>query len=743
MKRNSLIKGIAVSVALSAILAGCGSGTTASGDNDKKSDEVQATTISGKAVDGYLQYATVCLDLSQDGYCQEGEPTTQTSDNGSFELQIQPQIQKIDGFDEAMLLVYGGKDVDTGADFRGKLLAPADAKVVNASPISTLVAKAVQKELKADRKLTKEEMKEKIEASKERIAKIFGINKEDILKDPVAEKVRNPKLIKEALKIQKAVEAMSGASEDNEKLEEIYEKLVQHLEQAEDAKGMDSLLAKAYKDDPRLADAKNISKNIEKSFKKFEVDLDLGKVAFIIKEDLKKIKQQKPVDEILDEDDRFKIGHDWDMAYIKSGLEDIGIDNPSLEQIEKIKADFTDINPRVILENIKKFEDSEDEILKEIHEKIKKSQDRQKEKEEIDRAKYDGQIFKFEKGMTLFDFDTDYGDAEYTEIKLGEDNVLSIKDFEFNGQQFEQDLESEDDFKGYKFKDGAWVVDEDSDELNYRLDDKGVMTLPEIGYEITLLNQKDISGDKRRSVVMPEGSKISYLKVKQLNDEYELDREVFRGDRTYGSISEYINHMCEIKYFTTNAGTSCDENTKEGKSREGKWNIKTLSGDVEVLVQKSYYQDDGEANIYASMNGKLYNGWFNPKGVERDPEPYFNKVAMDAIKKAITDGDVSIDRPVTIYPIKSDNGFDRDDLIENGKIIYKKCAGCHGAAGEKKALGKNAIINNNSEEEIVSFLEAYKRGERNEYTMGSLMRGQVANLTTEDIKSVAAYIKSL
>jgi hypothetical protein len=45
-------------------------------------------TVSGKAADGYLSGATVCLDLDSDMSCDTGEPTVQTGAGGAFTLTI-------------------------------------------------------------------------------------------------------------------------------------------------------------------------------------------------------------------------------------------------------------------------------------------------------------------------------------------------------------------------------------------------------------------------------------------------------------------------------------------------------------------------------------------------------------------------------------------------------------------------------------------------------------------------------
>ncbi len=643
MKRNTLIKIVVISSVVSAVLAGCGSVVD---DTSVQDDSVnQSIEISGKAVDGYLQYATVCLDISNDGYCQQEEPKAQTTKDGSFTLNISPEIQESDGFNEAMLLVYGGKDVDTGADFRGKLLAPADAKIVNISPITTLVAKAVQRELKSDKRFTKEEIREKIKASKREVARIFDIDEDDITLDPVALKDTKPHLIKHALKIQKAVEAMTNASEDDDAIEEVYERLAQNLEGALDSQGIDSLLDESFKDDmSRARVAKEITRNIEKAFEK--LDGDLEKIAYLTKEDLKRVKKGEGV-ERGDDDDLFKDNHDWDAAYIKSGLEDIGIEVPSPAQIEAIRKKVgSDIRPGVVFDSEDDFKDSDNKELKEIYRDIEREKERKKAQWEREKAKKDGKRVKFEKGMKFYEFDRYDTDAGYSEILIGENSVITFKEFELRDKNFIEKTDSNDDSEDrveYILRNGNWEQRVDSATINYRLDKDGVLTLPSYNMKVFILNQENISklyipllGDV---VSMPEGSKVSYLGFKHLSDEYILNSKMkMESGQVLKTLSEFVGQQCEMKYFTTVDGTECNNNTLGGKTLYGKWGIET-KGDVEILTVKHSAFSNGYSEIYAQLDGTLYRGFIEEKGFEKDPEPNYNNIAIDAIKKALIDGD--------------------------------------------------------------------------------------------------------
>ena len=82
-------------------------------------------------------------------------------------------------------------------------------------------------------------------------------------------------------------------------------------------------------------------------------------------------------------------------------------------------------------------------------------------------------------------------------------------------------------------------------------------------------------------------------------------------------------------------------------------------------------------------------------------------------------------------------------MAADGKALYGKCAGCHGANGEKAALGKSAVIKGWPKEKTVEALKGDKAGTRNVHGMGALMKGQVASLSDADIEALADYISKM
>jgi len=75
----------------------------------------------------------------------------------------------------------------------------------------------------------------------------------------------------------------------------------------------------------------------------------------------------------------------------------------------------------------------------------------------------------------------------------------------------------------------------------------------------------------------------------------------------------------------------------------------------------------------------------------------------------------------------------------DGAALFNKCAACHGAKGEKHALGKSKIINTMTPDDIVKALNGYKDGTYGG-PMKAVMKGQAAPLSEEDIKAIADFI---
>ncbi|MFA7084323.1 MAG: c-type cytochrome [Arcobacteraceae bacterium] len=70
---------------------------------------------------------------------------------------------------------------------------------------------------------------------------------------------------------------------------------------------------------------------------------------------------------------------------------------------------------------------------------------------------------------------------------------------------------------------------------------------------------------------------------------------------------------------------------------------------------------------------------------------------------------------------------------------WAPCAACHGANGEKAALGKSAIIKGWDVEKTIVAMNGYKDGSYGG-PMKGMMKGQVAKLSDADIADLADQI---
>ncbi|CZF78085.1 hypothetical protein GCE9029_00610 [Grimontia celer] len=138
LQRTLLATAIAIS------LAACGSDSSSSSDSGSTT-EPTTTSLSGKAADGYLQDALVCLDINLNKACDSDEPSATTDENGAFSLEAtKTQI------DSAPLLVevIAGQTIDSDnpgvALNKGyTLTAPAASDFI--SPITTLIQNEIEK----------------------------------------------------------------------------------------------------------------------------------------------------------------------------------------------------------------------------------------------------------------------------------------------------------------------------------------------------------------------------------------------------------------------------------------------------------------------------------------------------------------------------------------------------------------------------------------------------------------------
>jgi len=73
------------------------------------------------------------------------------------------------------------------------------------------------------------------------------------------------------------------------------------------------------------------------------------------------------------------------------------------------------------------------------------------------------------------------------------------------------------------------------------------------------------------------------------------------------------------------------------------------------------------------------------------------------------------------------------------EVNLSACAGCHGKDFEKHAMGKSKVVKDMKKADIIKALKGYKDGSYGG-AMKGIMKGQVAKLTEDDMKTVAEKV---
>jgi len=79
----------------------------------------------------------------------------------------------------------------------------------------------------------------------------------------------------------------------------------------------------------------------------------------------------------------------------------------------------------------------------------------------------------------------------------------------------------------------------------------------------------------------------------------------------------------------------------------------------------------------------------------------------------------------------------------NGEVLFKQCAGCHGPDGHNKAFGKSGIIAGQDAEVLVASLKYYRETEFKTHGTSLVMSKQVKNMNMQDLLDIVAYVSKL
>ncbi|HEM7888123.1 TPA: hypothetical protein U2Q27_001714 [Burkholderia cepacia] len=140
------VLGLSIAAALAACGGGGDSGPAQPPTGGGSTPTTPTPAVTGKAIDGYLAGATVCLDLNNNGACDSGEPSAVTDGNGQFSI---PYGGDATGKTLLVQVTPTTTDLSRPAGFRfpatftlSQIVQPASSQVV--SPLTTLVSAQMQ-----------------------------------------------------------------------------------------------------------------------------------------------------------------------------------------------------------------------------------------------------------------------------------------------------------------------------------------------------------------------------------------------------------------------------------------------------------------------------------------------------------------------------------------------------------------------------------------------------------------------
>jgi hypothetical protein len=152
-KMRQSITAVSLSMVLAATLVACDdsgviiaatpeTGAAAPTDSSTELQAITQSTVSGRVADGYIQGATVCLDLNNSDSCDTDEPSAITGQGGIYTLEIPPGSAASQVIADIPATAI---DEDTGTAIGQALIfsSPVDRPEF-ISPITTLIQQAVR-----------------------------------------------------------------------------------------------------------------------------------------------------------------------------------------------------------------------------------------------------------------------------------------------------------------------------------------------------------------------------------------------------------------------------------------------------------------------------------------------------------------------------------------------------------------------------------------------------------------------
>lgn len=183
------------------IITACGGSESSSLDSPH-----QAITMSGKAIDGYIQGATAFLDINANGILDKGEPSDTTDEQGQYDFNLSNEQAECQQYAATVIDVpIGAIDSDYPDNpitepyqltYPPSIATTSDSDILAVTPLSTIVWVGIQRDLTAEDKsptctalLHNEELRgdiiNRVEEQELRVAYRYNITVDELYSDYV------------------------------------------------------------------------------------------------------------------------------------------------------------------------------------------------------------------------------------------------------------------------------------------------------------------------------------------------------------------------------------------------------------------------------------------------------------------------------------------------------------------------------------------------------------------------------
>ena len=600
IKQVYLMRQIILSFTVALFLVACGrsNSTVSSLHAGEDTPSSKQYTITGKVVAGYIQDATVCLDMNGDGYCQEAESPIQSDENGSYALTITKEMQEDSHFLRASLLAYGGVDKVSQAYFDGKLMAPLDGKEIYLSPISTLSSAYLD-----TKAFTQESRDEKLQEVYTKMAQLFTLEGFRLSQDPMQDRA----FLEKNLVLEYALEYVNKKNTPAKKRERI---------------------AKLYKD---IASSLDGVEHVEDLIREYQAPAQKYFDSYLeaVREDFKTIENSEKL-YMSRYPHRTKVygetGYLFDLLNV----------NTNYNIRRDIHEIIHEVNSSAYLKNRDyAFDDyniSSFNVQSSLVRSLVGYNTSHILSKAYDKARFEPKIDSFQAGQEYY-----FPKRNQVKFVVSQDGRYTI----------EAENIYIDTKQTYYLEDGQWIAE------GPIVDEDNTTALKSKFQETVMANREDISqkrvvavnGYGADFIEMPQGAEQIYLGVKTIKDYYTIWNS---PNRVYENLDDLLEEKCQSGELHELDGSICHSNSKIFSSfaplamlldkkipAQKIWEVKSIEG-VEMLVELEGINSSYRKDIFTIYNHGFYKGTYYKKGLflEED-KPLYNKVAFDAIAKEI------------------------------------------------------------------------------------------------------------